>query len=233
MILLTMCYRIFTHRLKCSIRPLLSNGQDNLVNSYAKPIPCSCQPDDKIKPWFRCEHHGCCRRISRIITCNDRPLCKKTWTCHVYEPRNIVTIPWSDYGVFDRDFVLCQPWSRGYRMETQIPCFDEALRNFVFLTSALLTLQNSLILAEIKYDICDGMWKCEDCDRKHNQFNCIYLQGRHVQRMNVLTLKEALKGIERSLDRCRRRLEGLASEGERHIWGLGQAVTESESEPVA
>ncbi|EQL00871.1 hypothetical protein G6O67_008035 [Ophiocordyceps sinensis] len=80
-----MCYRAVSHMMRCDARPLLSDGQAKIVDSYGQPRACECRRDADIKRWLRCEHHGCCRAAAKTYLCVDPGSCKGTVLFHGYE----------------------------------------------------------------------------------------------------------------------------------------------------
>lgn len=45
-----MSYKVTTHRLRCDVRPVISDGDRDIVSGYSDPIPCRCSPNPAVIP---------------------------------------------------------------------------------------------------------------------------------------------------------------------------------------
>ncbi|KAH7175650.1 hypothetical protein EDB81DRAFT_896265 [Dactylonectria macrodidyma] len=82
-----MCHEVITHTLACDIRPLRFNGAEAIVDTFTSPHMCDCAPKPEIKPWFRCELHGCCRVMKKQINCQqfETDNCNSTVELNYYD----------------------------------------------------------------------------------------------------------------------------------------------------
>lgn len=78
-----MCYRIITHTLRCDVRPTISVKID-LVDPLAEPARCNCSANNEVKPWLRCDEHGCCMITAKMAWCPDSENCTVTLDYHRY-----------------------------------------------------------------------------------------------------------------------------------------------------
>ena len=81
-----MCYRVVSHTLRCDTRPVLSDGENLLIDPYGPPRRCRCRTDRHMRPQYRCSDHGCCYISSRRYTCPAN--CRTSTLYHVYIQRN-------------------------------------------------------------------------------------------------------------------------------------------------
>ncbi|KAF4345936.1 hypothetical protein FBEOM_78 [Fusarium beomiforme] len=91
-----MCYKIFTHTMRCDARPIISDGSSFITNPFAKPLPCSCGSKHYLRPILRCDNHGCCMRKISMEWCPDVAECNEVFEVHRYvqshhqpQPQNI------------------------------------------------------------------------------------------------------------------------------------------------
>lgn len=82
-----MCHEVITHTLACDVRPLRFNGTEAIVDTFSKPYTCDCAPKQEVKPWFRCELHGCCRVIKKQVCCKqfETDNCNAATELHHYD----------------------------------------------------------------------------------------------------------------------------------------------------
>lgn len=80
-----MCYQVVTHTLVCDVRPVVFNGEEQFVDTFSVPLECACKPDPRIKSWFRCEEHGCCRVMKKKTRCPTFGTCTSVIELHRYE----------------------------------------------------------------------------------------------------------------------------------------------------
>lgn len=107
----TMCYHVYTHTLRCDVRPVLSNGKTALVDPYAIPRRCRCRHERQVWSRHHCRDHGCCSLSVRRYTCESS--CRTSIVYHVYIPRVEETgvhfqrsardPEWRDLSVFDNN----------------------------------------------------------------------------------------------------------------------------------
>ncbi|KAH7019315.1 hypothetical protein EDB80DRAFT_676313 [Ilyonectria destructans] len=80
-----MCYQVVTHTMVCDVRPVVFNGEEQFVDTFTVSPECACKPDPRIKSWFRCEEHGCCRVLKKKIQCPTFRTCTGDIELHRYE----------------------------------------------------------------------------------------------------------------------------------------------------
>lgn len=119
-----MCYRIVIHSMRCDVRPLLSDGDRIYVDAYAKPLECDCKQEKQIRPWLRCEEHGCCMRTAKMYRCgsgDDAVACgQEPLEYHEYEQAHIRTFEKDEEHFFGLAAKKRHPWA-------DIPAVDDLL----------------------------------------------------------------------------------------------------------
>lgn len=80
-----MCYQVVTHTMVCDVRPVVFNGEEQFVDTFKESPECVCEPDPRIKSWFRCEEHGCCRVLKKKTRCPTFENCTGVIDLHRYE----------------------------------------------------------------------------------------------------------------------------------------------------
>ncbi|KAH6894229.1 hypothetical protein B0T10DRAFT_558382 [Thelonectria olida] len=80
-----MCYRVFFHTLSCDVRPVVSDGEQFFVDSFASPMKCSCeQQQSNVFPLMPCENHKCCMVMDEVRPCPDVGTCEMLTSVHRY-----------------------------------------------------------------------------------------------------------------------------------------------------
>ncbi|KAF7553226.1 hypothetical protein G7046_g7157 [Stylonectria norvegica] len=92
-----MCYRVVTYTLRCDVRPLISDGETLIVDPYATPNTCACPVNLQVKPWFRCDEHGCCMVTGKMHRCSQPETCEII-VYHQYEQTQV------------QNAIFCQGW---------------------------------------------------------------------------------------------------------------------------
>lgn len=213
-----MCYQVWTHTLQCGERPLISNGEKEVVDSYAEPVPCSCQQEENIKPRFRCEDHGCCIVTAKILSC-DGPQCKRMWKCHFYQPsKKADASTWGNYAVLDAWFLSRKLWSDARHIPQETPLFVDALLSFRRAGRAVTTTHHRLSRAKSTYDDLNQQWEhCEECSRTHDPFNCRLLSERFMEEQQITSLKGTAARYRRDLHYSCNALKDRQFRGERCV----------------
>ncbi len=150
-----MCYRIVSHMMRCDVRPVLSNGHTRFVDGYAEPHTCSCPRSAKIKPWLRCDKHGCCRTAVKTHLCVDPDSCPGQVVFHRYyqvrcEIRNHMTKEswqdktWDDLIVVDgRRFPVGGQAPRT-RLQFECPLFRTTLEFLLHAGRGIVMLEDTI-----------------------------------------------------------------------------------------
>lgn len=137
-----MCYRTISHKLRCDVRPLISNGHVSIVDGYAQPTSCGCAASANIKRWLRCEHHGCCRVATKIHLCADPDSCAGEVVFHSYTQAKFEVRDWTNNNVWPDAPWLARPvldsqrlarsgQAPGTRLRYEAPLFRAALETLL------------------------------------------------------------------------------------------------------
>jgi hypothetical protein len=79
-----MCYRVFFHTLSCDVRPVVSDGKEFFVDSFASPMKCSCEQQSNVLPLRPCEEHKCCMVMDEMRPCLWAESCEILTNVHRY-----------------------------------------------------------------------------------------------------------------------------------------------------
>ncbi|KAL2106773.1 hypothetical protein VUR80DRAFT_6228 [Thermomyces stellatus] len=194
-----MCYKVITHSLRCDVRPLISDGDRDIVSGYSDPVSCACTPNPAIVPWLQCPDHGCCRTISRLRRCTNINPCKNPRPFHLYEQAHTSTDPWPELPVLDKAF-----HTRATPPTWECPAWRSALMEVVRAgeyikvgQALMLASRNAIRVLERAHFEDHGM--CDDCPRAKT-----IAKLRTVEYMNA------------------RELPGLIGEFKAGAWLVGQ-----------
>ncbi|KAF5004320.1 hypothetical protein FDECE_9168 [Fusarium decemcellulare] len=215
-----MCYRVVTHTLCCDVQPVMSDGVDLCVDPFAPPHQCRCFPNETIRPWLRCESHGCCMQTAKMVWCPDVEDCAEVVEMHRYhkaqsQPRCIWANELTNKFGFDLlDKIFSDPDWR------QIPVLDEllfpdnglppltslapqflnALENLTTVGRLIADTQSSLL--ELEEDVKDrrtrhDVFHGEACERVLNEWECSFL--RRIETGDVL-IEQMRKALAKQIE---------------------------------
>ncbi|KAH7264947.1 uncharacterized protein BKA55DRAFT_557404 [Fusarium redolens] len=193
-----MCYRIFTHAMRCDARPVISDGNNVYTDPFAYPLPCSCSSEHFVLRYLRCEDHGCCMKKLEMDWCPNVADCNEVYEVHRYvqshrKPRNI----WGPINMLGDNFSSLwsipqiqekvKPWDSVPDLEkclfigkmphltAVLPPFQQAVQNLVN-TGRLIVqtqdqlgaLRNDIAIRRTMHDTFHG----EACSRVLNEWEC-------------------------------------------------------------
>ncbi|KAH6693899.1 hypothetical protein F5X68DRAFT_199843 [Plectosphaerella plurivora] len=222
----TMCYRVYTHAMRCDVRPVLSDGENQLLDPYASPNHCRCPSDRRTR--HPCRDHGCCSLSVRMYECPAR--CRSAIIYHLYTQRQ------SSKGVHFRPDELERRWR-------DLPCFDGAIfpiadgaracaaESVEFRLARDQILEVGRVLDQTLLEIDDAQADARTLARWHDREHgsrCARRQQSACSGMErVLNAKEhfedlalALEGYRQLWRRWKVFLRGLERRGERRLGGL-------------
>ncbi|ODA82179.1 hypothetical protein RJ55_00685 [Drechmeria coniospora] len=137
-----MCYRVTSHMMRCDARPIISNGEVEIVNGYSEPTACMCGKQDDIKERLRCDWHGCCRTATRVHLCEKAGQCLTVPFHRYFQSRMEVEAddwsgsigrdaPWPEMFVLDDEHIPRGCQTPGSRVEYEQPTFREAMKEML------------------------------------------------------------------------------------------------------
>ncbi|KAM5346457.1 hypothetical protein ACJ41O_009462 [Fusarium nematophilum] len=175
------------------MRPILSNGSQVFVDSFAQPLRCGCCPDEDIRPWLQCDSHACCMVTARFVWCPLIDTCNEVIEIHRYvqaRPKAqdiwnwaVLTPPPDHDGPIDDDWCvipaleesLFATWPPPH-ITTTTPLFRMALDNLI--TSGRLIVQTQMQLAALVEELAKrralhDAWHGKACERVLNEWECV------------------------------------------------------------
>ncbi|KAH7350142.1 hypothetical protein B0T11DRAFT_333148 [Plectosphaerella cucumerina] len=228
-----MCYRVYTHAMRCDVRPVLSDGENQLLDPYASPNHCRCPIDRRSR--HPCRDHGCCSLSVRMYECPAR--CRAAIIYHTYTQRQShkgvhfrpdeAERRWRDLPVFDGAIFPVASRQGGSEGSTRT-CAAESVE-FRLARDQILEIGRVIdqTLLEIDDAQADARRLARWHDREHGS-RCGRRQGHACPGMErVLNAQEhgddlalALEGYKQLWRRWKVFLRGLERRGDRRLGGL-------------
>ncbi|KAF9771106.1 hypothetical protein IL306_011271 [Fusarium sp. DS 682] len=169
-----MCYKIFTHTMRCDARPVISDGSSLFTNPFAGPLPCTCGPEHHVRSYLRCDDHGCCMRRIYMDWCPNIAECNEIFEVHryiqshrkprnVWGPKNMVGGKFSSFWNMPTvhkkqkawdyvpDFESCLFANKMPHLTTITPPFRMAIKNLV--SVGHLIIETQAYLSALEHDI--------------------------------------------------------------------------------
>lgn len=227
-----MCYRVYTHAMRCDVRPVLSDGENQLLDPYATPNRCRCHGDRRSR--HPCRHHGCCSLSVRMYECPAR--CRASIIYHIYTQRqsrrNVhfhatdQERRWRDLPVFDGAIFSIASRQGGYE-GTPHTCVEESVE---FRLARDQMLEIGRVLDETLLEIDDTQTDARRLKRWHDRGHGPRCTGRRQscsameRSMNaqdhIEDLFTALEAYRQLWRRWKVYLRGLERRGDRRLSGL-------------